>query len=57
MPNEIDDELVFDHLSVPFFAKIFNFLQNFYSLKFQKKKKKKKPGYSQEIECHFFWTS
>ena len=27
MPNEIDDELVFDHLSVPFFAKIFNFLQ------------------------------
>ena len=54
MPKEIDEELVFDHLSVPFFAKRFNFLQNFYFLKF---KKKKKLGHSQEIECHFFLTS
>lgn len=52
MPKEIDEELVFDHLFVPFFAKIFNFLEMFYSLKFQKK-----PGHSQEKECHFFLTS
>ena len=55
MPNEIDDELVFDHLSVPFFAKIFNFLQNFYSLKFQKKKKKKKPTYKKQKESNLVW--